>query len=450
MRSSRPPLRLAVVLAILSLTVSVAGTRAFAQAGSQIASCISGLTNGGVCDFSTLQGAQTIGQNVFAGAKAGVTITLILGPATFAVTMNQLIPSNTTIVCRGSSFAASTPKGDTWLAPPYGIFSNSNWNTYTASGGRNTNIQIRGCSLSASGTGPGVEGIVFFGADNSIIENNSLSNIAGNGIHLRDGLSNIIENNFCSNCGSAGAPYDAFGGGIQIATFRYNKYLHNHATGGGAGIDHYDLFGQGTDVFCDNNIFDGNTSDSSAGEGVVIDTCPSTQWINNIVRGSTSDAIVFSNGTNPSETLGLSLIRGNLVTNSGGNGITVANNVYSTVIDANEIVNSAHNGIALEWTSQDSVTNNQIVNASTAGGYSGVELVGTTGGGGTQNLVSNNYIYATSSTLEYGIYINPGGDFEFNNIILNNNINIPSATTCIQNGGTSTVLSTNVCSGVLQ
>jgi hypothetical protein len=427
------------------------------NAGSQIASCISRLTSSGVCDFSSLQGKQTIAQNVFAGAKANVGITLIVGPAAFTVSSIQYLPSNTTIECRGSSFIAAAgvtawgePAGSAAPGAPYGIFSNSNWHTYTTSGGRNINLKIEGCSLSGNGNGPKVEGIAFFGADHSILEENSLTNIAGNGINIRDGLSNIIQNNFCTNCGSAGHPYDAFGGGIQIDTFRYNKFLHNYATGGGPGIDHYDLWGQGKDVYCDSNILDGNTSDSSRGSGVVIDTCSNTQWVNNIVRGSASDSIIFSNGAaNKRQPLGVSLIRGNIVTNAGGNGITLANNVNGTSVDSNVIVNAAHHGIVLEWSSQSSVTNNQIVNPSTSGGYSGIALLGNAKAGGAHNLVSNNYISSTSEKLACGIDINPGGSFEYLNIVTGNAVNISTAH-WVRNGGTGTVLSKNIYSGSLQ
>jgi hypothetical protein len=286
---------------------------------------------------------------------------------------------------------------------------------------------------SANNAGQADQGVVFLGADNSHIYNVYLQNFTNNCVDLRDGDNNLVNDNWGVDCGATPNQWHAFGGGVQKPTglFRRNKYTNNHASGGAG--DHYDIFGQGQSgqggAVCEENAFIGNTSDTSATEGIFLDTCAKTTLTGNVIESPGAHGIAVTTGVG-TQSAAFNTIESNVIVSPAQNGVFLGNVASNNNVVGNHIFNPGQEGILCSnCGGSELITSNFIYlpGQSAASTYSGITLSATAGNTAAHSKIEGNFLTDDTSSgppnlkMLYGIEIKGAGVL-FDNTVDNNQI----------------------------
>lgn len=292
----------------------------------------------------------SITSNLWSGVTSPSTV--IFGPGIFTFAAQQILPSNTELACSGWRTKLSiSPSLNINIAFASGLFANASAPTLGGTG-TNTAIEIHDCLIDGTGNTRVTGAISFYNASNSRLYNNYLNNIWGSGIDIRNGSHNVLLSNWCDNCAAVGAPQHAIGGGIfaQTDTFTYNKFIDNHTIGGGAGADHFDIFGQAANGRCGWNDFIANSSDAAPAQGILLDTCNHNVVTGNVIRYAGSKTLATAIGCtggvfNLDGGCSDNNFNGNMIYSPSQTGILLSGNAARNRIVGGDIYDAGHEGI---------------------------------------------------------------------------------------------------------
>ena len=383
-----------------------------ANAGAKIAACIADLpSTGGTADARAFEGAQTITSDPFAGVtKPG---TLVLGNATFLTTVPINLPSNWTIWAYGATLQTTNPT----TFQPLNIIGTSGThktdvNVYglkidSQSSPQNTGnsgirisyadrIKIRDCKV----VGVGWEGI-YVDAEGTFIwiEQNTISGVQGDGIHLGDGVAtgtvtdvwvteNEVMDSYDDGIGMTGPP-----GGGAISPYRLhilNNIIDGTTIGAGidiAGVHDFLIRGNTIRRYGQHGIRALNNLGSDSYNGVIED--------NLIYAAPPANQPITLISPNSSHTTSPFLIRRNFIQTGNGVGAYLDGNAIAFEQNWVEATGAASRGVALDGTAGDPSNNTLIRNNI----FRGMDTAIANGGNsnlGTVKVIENSYIGVTT------------------------------------------------------
>ncbi len=367
---------------------------------------------------------------------------VVFGPGTFLFSAQQILPDNTEVSGsgRGTIFQISgSASFDT--AFDNGLFTNVH-NTGAYKQSMNIGITLHDFQIDGTPNHRNSAGVSFYNIEDSSIFGLYIQNVWLSGIDLRNASGVNVHDNWCVGCATHGAPQHAFGGGVNALndSFVYNKFVANHATGGGKGADQFDFFGQDlsgkvANKRCGFNVIADNTSDSAPTVGIFLDTCNHNTVTGNIIRNAGTDGIACTSGR-------FNLDGGcaynnfsNQIQSPGRNGYHFSN-AYENVVTGGEIYASGEEAILLNAAVRNKIENVSIYSPSQSEvqKYCGVTInVDRSGAHSVENTIQNNTLsdmnmqLGPQGKMKAGICITTTGTGSFskitNNVVQNNHIN---------------------------
>jgi hypothetical protein len=166
------------------------GTELGAQINQAITDCLANGSPAG-CTVYVDQGNYFLKTNMFASvSKPGKLV--FLGPGTITTSAQQFVPSGWEIEGPGPGlvFLASGLNP----APPEGMFVNASASVHTATTYHDQGIALHGFTI--DGNNLNLSGVTFQGIDRSHLYSFTLRNLNMNGIDLRDGDENLVDENW--------------------------------------------------------------------------------------------------------------------------------------------------------------------------------------------------------------------------------------------------------------
>lgn len=344
------------------------------NAGASISSAISSLTtNGGVVDARGLTGSQTIATNVFSGVTT--PITLLLGSATYTVSVAQSITQNK------SSIQCSV--GTT-------LTKSGNFTLITISG---SDDFIQGCALNGGGTNTG-EIISLSGSTRAVVQKNTITNYGNRAIYITNATNPKVLDNSISGGQSTGTPEHGImtsgsAGAVSGVVIQGNSI--DIPSSAAAHTKAIELISENSGSDVGNITVSGNilsTAVSFCVEEGAFDTVNLSNFVHDItVTGNTCTAT--ANG------------EGGFSAGGGGNSANIAN---KNVVFSNNTYNAAGftmtvGGIEISGAQGFSITGNVIRNAS--GVVESISLSTTADDG---NVVGNTIIGFQSGSSKGAIH----------------------------------------------
>jgi hypothetical protein len=389
----------------LSLTILAVSINSIAFAQNVItisgtSQCTDSNINTGIKAVSTAGGGTVyvycpsiaIAMNLWSGVTNPTKV--MFGPATFTFQAQQILPNNTEVAGSGRSTVFQLASVSFTQSFDNGLFTNI---LNTGSNGPVNNVgislhdfEIRGTGTSANSTA----GVSFYNIEQSSIYRLYIQNVWLNGIDLRNASDVNVHDNWCVNCAAGGNHHHAIGGGVNSSNdvFIYNKFRRNHATGGGATVDHFDFFGQGqaSNQRCGFNVIADNTSDGAPTVGIFLDTCNHNTVTGNIIRNSGSEGIACTSGVHNLDGGCAYNNFSNQIQSSGQQGYCFAL-AYENVVTGGEIFEAGFDGILLQDSYLNKIDNVSVYSPSRAqaNAYSGITIT-STGGVVMENTIQNN------------------------------------------------------------
>jgi hypothetical protein len=383
-------------------------------------------------------GTYNITSNLWNGITAPTKV--IFGPGTFSFSAQQILPNNTEVSGSGWGTIFQISASASFSTPfDNGLFTNALNNGGNQSS-MNAGISLHDFEINGTPNTGSTAGVSFYNIEHSNVYNLYLQNVSQAGIDIHDASDVDVHDNWCVNCATQGSPQHSIGGGINASNdiFVYNKFTRNHATGGGAGSDHYDFFGQGyerTNVRCGFNVIADNTSDSAPTVGIYLDTCNHNTVTGNVIRNAGAAAIACTSG--------IFNLDGGCSYNNFSNQIQspaqqgyIFINVYENVVTGGEIYAAGQEAVRIDDANRNKIENVSVYSPSqsSANTYCAITINSDTNTAyGDDNTIQNNtlndenYQGVYQNKMKTGVCITIAGSATAsnitNNVIQNNRIN---------------------------